>query len=72
MYHVQSRNRETYDSNVKYLMKSTKPLKTEFQSRNRETYDSNQEIGLYAQKEHLMYSFNLVIEKLMIPTAHIS
>ena len=37
-----------------------------FQSRNRETYDSNGRAGSTLLCQHL--SFNLVIEKLMIPT----
>ena len=39
-----------------------------FQSRNRETYDSNH--TLEAAKRAFGESFNLVIEKLMIPTQH--
>ena len=37
-----------------------------FQSRNRETYDSNDAFGFAPDYE--LYRFNLVIEKLMIPT----
>ena len=38
-----------------------------FQSRNRETYDSNEQDYLMHQSQ-VALSFNLVIEKLMIPT----
>ena len=61
----QSRNRETFDSNllVAWLGWTSTYL---FQSRNRETFDSNY------QKKHVLMparmSFNLVIEKLLIPT----
>ena len=41
-----------------------------FQSRNRETYDSNQSLLLQVHGE-LWHSFNLVIEKLLIPTGSI-
>ena len=37
-----------------------------FQSRNRETYDSNEK--RQRPHDHSSSSFNLVIEKLMIPT----
>ena len=36
----QSRNRETYDSNLQMIVGSV-PFIAMFQSRNRETYDSN-------------------------------
>ena len=41
-----------------------------FQSRNRETYDSNKKFRLEAT--HIIRCFNLVIEKLMIPTLMMS
>ena len=61
----QSRNRETYDSNPPVRA----PTLTFylFQSRNRETYDSNP-IVVPARDPSVANSFNLVIEKLMIPT----
>ena len=66
----QSRNRETYDSNYKKKWTSIHSWQMEFQSRNRETYDSNsEEAHPYAQAYE---SFNLVIEKLMIPTCGFS
>ena len=60
----QSRNRETYDSND--ILTRAVGMVPQFQSRNRETYDSN-----FLIKQSMDYdttSFNLVIEKLMIPT----
>ena len=62
----QSRNRETYDSNTTRSTKTSIGTSLSFQSRNRETYDSN----LCAAVDFRLRStrFNLVIEKLMIPT----
>ena len=62
----QSRNRETYDSNEDNDWCGEWKPKL-FQSRNRETYDSNL-ILFCALSTKPCYSFNLVIEKLMIPT----
>ena len=61
----QSRNRETYDSNPPVRA----PTLTFylFQSRNREAYDSNP-IVVPARDPSVANCFNLVIEKLMIPT----
>ena len=63
----QSRNRETYDSNFWYLLRLVGSAGFQFQSRNRETYDSNFFVDEGMEKVILM-GFNLVIEKLMIPT----
>ena len=41
VHEFQSRNRETYDSNLTRISLKTKRVLTSFQSRNRETYDSN-------------------------------
>ena len=41
-------------------------LRSEFQSRNRETYDSN--FPVHNPLCRVLTRFNLVIEKLMIPT----
>ena len=64
-WEFQSRNRETYDSNDIDERQETCAVK--FQSRNRETYDSNDKV-LGAELHIAFYCFNLVIEKLMIPT----
>ena len=61
----QSRNRETYDSNFSFIP-NTKAISS-FQSRNRETYDSNT-TGSSPLPGGPDTGFNLVIEKLMIPT----
>ena len=61
----QSRNRETYDSNSMFWMCLVVALAS-FQSRNRETYDSN--FLMDGVQSPFTQSFNLVIEKLMIPT----
>ena len=60
----QSRNRETFDSNLPCHV-----LAYKFQSRNRETFDSNQKGSeSVAQRSKHARCFNLVIEKLLIPT----
>ena len=63
----QSRNRETYDSNFlgAFLVLDAVYM---FQSRNRETYDSNSMVRILGRCRLYIDSFNLVIEKLMIPT----
>ena len=60
----QSRNRETYDSN--FICGTGTGGGRVFQSRNRETYDSNE--AWQTQPDQAVAGFNLVIEKLMIPT----
>ena len=62
----QSRNRETYDSNLNGTMVILLSY-CKFQSRNRETYDSNYQDAL-REEFNTLTCFNLVIEKLMIPT----
>ncbi len=61
----QSRNRETFDSNQALSGANTQAFAM-FQSRNRETFDSNNSraVPFVAYTD----SFNLVIEKLLIPT----
>ena len=61
----QSRNRETFDSNLNVIsVRHNEFIK--FQSRNRETFDSNAEnVTSHGSAGE---SFNLVIEKLLIPT----
>ena len=61
----QSRNRETYDSNY-HIDGWLSDYECVFQSRNRETYDSN--FLQLPQAYCPVRCFNLVIEKLMIPT----
>ena len=62
----QSRNRETFDSNTTGNDLAEK-MRIKFQSRNRETFDSN--LGGLSGAPDLYMCFNLVIEKLLIPTA---
>ena len=61
----QSRNRETFDSNPKCLTHASLALFL-FQSRNRETFDSNFCLSILSVCKSR--GFNLVIEKLLIPT----
>ena len=62
----QSRNREAYDSN-QGKQRILLTLTNTFQSRNREAYDSNL-LTAHLYRHPNSISFNLVIEKLMIPT----
>ena len=65
MSEFQSRNRETFDSNTNLAhTPATGPVG--FQSRNRETFDSNN--PLRTRQSQQFNRFNLVIEKLLIPT----
>ena len=64
----QSRNRETFDSNLMKKVLIVGRGLLGFQSRNRETFDSNNKEKWYWRSPET--SFNLVIEKLLIPTTY--
>ena len=68
----QSRNRETYDSNLNDCCMRTLPL--QFQSRNRETYDSNGDLEgeecdgncLFQSRNRETYDSNITDNQLVV------